>query len=110
MVEATFQEDAQSNRSEYIYNQNKEFTEILASYNQTKKCYLLSYQNKTLEVPKNWGPFKNRISTEFELTSDNDHHHFLAVLSDYYQTEFKHLKFTLINSEINLFQKLSSAA
>lgn len=71
------------------YNLNVELHE-------EKKCYIVHNESKSIEIPINWGPFKNRISREFTIDQGEDRHMILSVLSIFFEKTITHAKFSII--------------
>lgn len=84
--------------------------EIEAIYNPEKQCFLICAQGKSIEIPKNWGPFKNRIAKEFILSRGDDKEHFLDMVSLFYNHQIECLKVQLVNTEVGLKDYSKSAA
>ncbi len=100
MVQETIQGEAPSN---VIPFQNENTFQISAIYQPERKCYQISKKNEVLEIPKNWGPFRNRISQSFTLTPFEDSDDFLSVLEMFYGRDINSAQITLINSSTEVF-------
>lgn len=108
MVEETLQKEQTEGDKVLPFHQPDCF-EIEAVYNPTKKCYSVSANNQIIEIPKNWGPFKNRIATEFILNTTDDKEHFLVVVSSFFARKIDCLKIRLVDAENNLEHVQKSA-
>lgn len=73
-----------------------------------RKCYIIQHESKRLEIPYHWGPFNNRISREIILDQAEDHHLFLSVFNEFFQTDYQSIKFDLETSR-EYFQKSKAA-
>lgn len=71
---------------------------VYANYDESKHCYVIKSKGKSLEIPKNWGPFHNRISQEFMILKGDDQHHFIDILSKFMGVKLEHLKIKLETS------------
>lgn len=69
--------------------------EVWVGLDEVRKCYIIQHKQKSLEVPFNWGPFKNRISKEIILDIHEDTHHFIEVFNVYFQTNYQSMKLNL---------------
>ena len=97
MVHETL-EGATSQNVEDVNFLQSSFFEIKAKYDYHKKCYIIwNTTNEALEIPENWGPFKNRISTEFTITKAEDKFLFLDILSLHFEQNITNLKISLEN-------------
>lgn len=65
------------------------------AYSDTRKCLILEHKGEFLEIPKNWGPFKNRFSREFSVSTSDDKYHFLSMLSIFVGSEISHAEFKI---------------
>lgn len=79
---------------------SKKTCKLYASYNSTKLCYIISLDGNKIEIPKNWGPFKNRISTEFTISSREDEDKFFEVVSAFFNIKESALK-VVISGAVN---------
>lgn len=71
-------------------------------YSEFKKCLILKNEGRVLEIPKNWGPFKNRISKEISISAGDDKYLLLSMLSIFFDTEISHAEFKIqIDQELN---------
>lgn len=109
MVQETLDSE-QSVGEKVLPYQSPDCFEVEAIYNEAKKCYLICADNKFIEIPKNWGPFKNRISQEFILLKEDDHDLFLDIISTFFQKNIECMKIQLINSEVQVMRDIKSAA
>jgi len=67
--------------------------EIMANYDAKLRCYVIRNEhNKVLQIPENWGPFKNRIATEFIVSRQDDNYLFLDILSEFCEQNIDNLK------------------
>jgi hypothetical protein len=72
---------------------------VEAVYNDIKKCFMITANDKSLEIPKNWGPFKNRIATEIVISKNDDNYLFLNVFSVFLGQRIDLLKVDLVYSQ-----------
>lgn len=63
---------------------------ILQAYkNLQKRCIVIvNRAGDELEVPINWGPFKNNYQNEFLIESESDEFDFLPIISTFFQEDF----------------------
>tara|TARA_Y100000590_G_C15421100_1_gene901437 strand:- start:395 stop:742 length:348 start_codon:yes stop_codon:yes gene_type:complete len=93
MVQETL---SNSNYDSYEFSHDADsLCEIRVKVDQARGCYLIWSEKEHLEIPKNWGPFKNRISGEFILSKKEDNEHFLDMLSVFFQQDISTAKFVL---------------
>lgn len=100
------------NTSNVLKFKSPEDTETFnVNFNEIKKCYTLTTDSKKLEIPMNWGPFKNRIATEFTLSIDEDDDKFISALSAFLDKPLYSIKIKFQNMP-NAFEvkKTSDAA
>lgn len=77
------QETLQSNKFQGV-EASEEPVEIRVKRNVAKNCLVISNEKgQDLEIPENWGPFKNRIVHNFIVDSSDDPYDFLSVLSSF---------------------------
>lgn len=109
MVQETIDSQQTSNVLKF---KNPDDTETFdVHFDQSKKCYTLKTPSKTLEIPMNWGPFKNRIASEFTLSIDEDDDKFINVLSTFLEKPLYSIKIKFLNSPNSIGQKnISDAA
>lgn len=86
------------------FSQENSF-ELNALYDDVRKCYILSNKQEDIEIPENWGPFKNRISTEFIVSRFDDKDFFLDIISVFYGKELNSVKILLENTSSKLSDK-----
>lgn len=61
-----------------------------------RKCIvLLNKMGYELEVPINWGPFKDFIGKELIIEKDQDPHSFLSVISSFFNEDFQAVRIDL---------------
>ena len=93
---------------ETISNLNREGTSVLllsdkdcfkleAVYDEKRMCFVLSHGDKSIEIPKNWGPFKNRITKQFVLSEFDDGELFIPIIAAFYQEKINSIKISIIN-------------
>ncbi len=79
MVDETFS-------SERAYKQLEllpfERIEIEAIFDKRRNCFVLNLAGLSIEIPKNWGPFKNRISQNFSLDRSEDYFFLIPVIEN----------------------------
>lgn len=74
------------------------FFNIKAKYDYSKRCYIIQNHSLSLiEIPENWGAFKNRIATEFTITKNEDKFLFLDILSIHFDRKIENLRVSLEN-------------
>jgi hypothetical protein len=81
---------------------------ISAIYDKTRLCFVIEGSEYSLEIPENWGPFKNRLSASFEITPESDKELFLPIISSFLGKELSHIMIELKGVE-NKFESLKSA-
>ena len=109
MVEETLDQENDQGESILPFHQPDCF-EVEAVYNPRKKCFMICAHNKFIEIPKNWGPFKNRVAKEFILSRSDDKEDFLTVASLFFNRQIECLKVQLIDTEIGINEYSKSAA
>lgn len=96
MVEDTIADSESSNSSTVLpFESPKNSPSFIVDYDDARKCYILQSEEGCIEVPKNWGPFNNRISNEFSLSVGEDKYLFLEILSVFSKKTITHAKFTI---------------
>lgn len=84
MVEETMEASKYSHNTELLpFSAPNTAHSVKAHYDPRKLCYVIYGKDKNLEIPKNWGPFANRISKEFLINSTDDPHYFIPVLEEF---------------------------
>jgi len=109
MVEETLDRETDHGESILPFHQPDCF-EVEAIYNPRKQCFMICAHNKFIEIPKNWGPFKNRIAKEFILSPNDDKEDFLAVASLFFNRQIECLKVQLIDTEMGIDNYTDKAA
>ena len=99
MVEDTIEQDVCSGGDLLPFEMPTNTFTVEAVYNHRKQCFMIMANDKFLEIPKNWGPFKNRIATEFMISKRDDNYLFLEVISVFFGQKIDLLKIDLVNSE-----------
>lgn len=100
MVQETIQGDIPSN---VISLSSEDTFQLTANYIQNRKCYQIQRKDKKLEVPENWGPFKNRLSQSFTLTAFEDSDDFIGVLELFFDRELKSVNINIQGREDRVF-------
>ena len=108
MVEETLGQELDQDEAVLKFEQPECF-ELQATYLPSKKCFQIMANGRTIEIPKNWGPFKNRIANEFVLSHHDDKDELIPVISAFLGKPLDCLKVKLLKSEHNL-EEYSSAA
>lgn len=109
MVEETLGESLETEDNVLKFEQPECF-ELQAKYIANKQCFQIMAHGKTIEIPKNWGPFKNRIANEFILSPLDDKEHLIPVISAFLGKQLDCLKIQLLDSEHNLDDYQGKAA
>ncbi|MAX65349.1 MAG: hypothetical protein QF441_14615 [Bacteriovoracaceae bacterium] len=71
--------------------------EISAFYDRKRKCYILHNESEVLEIPRNWGPFRNRVSIRFQLSKYDDKDNFVEILSLFFNKDLEHVQVNILN-------------
>ena len=71
-------------------------------YDKKRMCFVIRSEKKIIEVPKNWGPFKNRIASEFYISEFDDTEGFIPIISEFFNQEIRTLKIVLENPEVDM--------
>lgn len=108
MVEETLRKEQAQGEQVLPFHQPDCF-EVEAIYSAEKKCYMIEANNLSIEIPKNWGPFKNRIASEFILSTSDDKEMFLDVVSSFFNRKIDCLKIRLVDAENHLSEFKKSA-
>lgn len=98
MVQETIsiEQDDKSNLLSFTHENS---FEIRAFYDKTRFCYVIHNKKEIMEIPENWGPFKNRISKEFFLSKFDDKDNFIEIVSIFLDRKLDSIKFILDNVE-----------
>ncbi len=96
MVQETIQTNDNDKSNLLSFSQENSF-ELCAFYDKKRFCYILHNHKEILEVPKDWGPFKNRISSEFIVSRFDDKDHFLDIISIFYKKDLNSIKIVVEN-------------
>ena len=91
MVQETIQnaDDTEHNVLDFTHDVDRI---IYLQFDSVRLCHIIKNKKKTLEIPQNWGPFRNRISSEIHIDEFEDRHEFLAVLRQFFDANFKSVK------------------
>lgn len=65
-------------------------------FDHARHCYIVNHGDSTIEIPDNWGPFKNRNTYEFEVNQADDDYHILDIFSHFFNEEFRCIKFAFV--------------
>ena len=68
----------------------------------------LSIENdvgELLEVPKNWGPFRDLMGSQIFITAENDSYEFLGVISQFFGYDFQSVRIVLEHNQEESFNK-----
>lgn len=103
MVQETISEDFEEQNNVLRY-QHEDFFEIHAFLDSERLCYVIHNNGSVIEVPQIWGPFKNRISSEFYLTKFDDRSDFISIMSEFYQKDIETIKI-ILDKENSDFRK-----
>lgn len=101
MVHDTIDSDESSSMYYLKFNDRPEFTVNLES-DDSRRCLSVQIGTKRIEFPKNWGPFKNRVTSEIILTFEDDPYQLLDIINMALNKNFKSIKF-VIPTNRNLF-------
>lgn len=78
----------------------EELLSIDLEYSSYRKCYIYKGYGQNLEIPRNWGPFANRISKEFILNTADDPYKFLEILSVFLVQEVESVKINICSESM----------
>ena len=82
MLLDTIDDDSSMGTNDFMFVDGpSDALEIDASCDELRSCYVFNVNGQVLEVPVNWGPFKNRLALEFTLSESEDKEHFLDIIS-----------------------------
>jgi len=98
MVHETISSE-QDDKSNLLSFTHENSFEIRALYNSKRRCYIIRNKRESVEIPENWGPFKNRISSEFYLSKFDDKDNFVEVISLFFKRELTSIKVSLENTQ-----------
>ena len=99
MVEDTIADTEPRENNILSFEAPKNICHLDLELNEKKKCYVLRDSDRCLEIPINWGPFKNRISREFTLGLGEDKHLILSMLSVFFDKPITNARFSINRSE-----------
>ena len=91
MVQETIQISEESEYHELDFAESVDRT-IHLQYDQIRCCHIMASKKGDLEIPQNWGPFKNRISHEIYLDISDDKYDFLSILNQHLGERFTSVK------------------
>lgn len=82
---------------------------LSAYQDRAKACIVITNSSgESLEIPKNWGPFKSMMGHHVYLSRENDTNEFLSVLNSFLGAEYEAVRITL--GETTQSQSQSKAA
>jgi hypothetical protein len=88
-----------STQQDMLSFENNNFFKLEVSYDKKRMCFVLENDKGTLEVPQNWGPFKNRIASQFYISEFDDPEGFISIISNFFDQEISSIKIILKNPE-----------
>ena len=83
---------------ETLNQHNNDLTvQCLEAYEDREKaCIVISNSSgQSLEVPKNWGPFKAMMGNHVYIHQENDQYEFLSVLSSFLGQDYDSIRIVL---------------
>lgn len=107
MVQDTIEKNEEKSNL-YHFSDNEVDRIIHFDFDHHRKCHLLKHKKEVLEVPSNWGPFKNRISSNITLFADDDKYLFLDMLNTFLGSELRSVKI-ITASHVELFEGQKAA-
>jgi hypothetical protein len=75
-----------------------------------RSCYIFEINGQVLEVPVNWGPFKNRLALEFTLGESEDKYKFLEIISTLCNNKVTNIKIKFTHEAGEFFNTNDQAA
>lgn len=96
MVEETFSHESYPTQIEMFAPCS---IDLEAKYQADKKCFSINLKELGLEIPMNWGLFKNRISNHFSLNKHDDLDFFIPIVESVLGTNIDQIQFTLVYPE-----------
>jgi hypothetical protein len=84
--------------------------EIDAVLDEQRSCYVFEVSGSALEVPINWGPFKNRLALEFTLSESEDKENFLDIVSSLCNHKVKCIKVKFTHHSNEFFNDIAQVA
>jgi hypothetical protein len=78
---------------------NENSFEVKATYDSKRFCYVIHNKREAVEVPENWGPFKNRVSSVFHLSKFDDKDNFVEIISVFFKRDLHSIKVVLQNTQ-----------
>lgn len=84
MVQETFND--LEGRADVLGFDKSNTLSVDAFYDKRRQCYVIHNETEVIDIPKGWGPFKNRIGSHFSITTGEDQFLFLEVLATFYNT------------------------
>lgn len=107
MVQDTIH-SSDNNTNLYNFDDSEVDRIIHFDFDFKRQCHCLTHKKQTLEIPRNWGPFKNRISPSIVISSSDDKYLFLDILNSFLGCELTSVRIVM-SSDSNIFD-LSKAA
>ena len=98
MVQETISNE-QDDKSNLLSFTHENSFEVKAFYDSKRYCYIIHNKREVVEIPENWGPFKNRVSSEFYLSKFDDKDNFVEVISLFFKRELVSIKVSLENTQ-----------
>ena len=77
---------------------------------QHRKCFVIEQNNRKIEFPNNWGPFKNFQNDTITLNGQTDRYGLINVLSLYFGVTAQQVTFLLDHEDIKSTPSLRFAA
>lgn len=84
--------------------------ELQVTKDEERECFCFTLKETPIEVPVNWGPFKNRISRDFTLSRSEDTDYFLDILSDILMYRVQNIRIMITDSVQEQVQSYNQAA
>jgi hypothetical protein len=106
MVQETFENTAED--SNVISLTSRKNNKLSATYDEDRKCLILRKDNKKLEVPHNWGPFRENFELSVQICSKDDSLLFFQLISEYFNISSEKIDIEIKNSNF-IFQANKAA-
>ena len=110
MLLETLNEDSSSRNDFMFVDGPSDAMQVEAFFDSVRSCYCLNFAGQAIEIPSNWGPFKNRVAKEFSLVKSEDSDYFLDIISEVYGQDIKSIKVFIHSVENDSHSNYSQAA
>lgn len=106
MVQETFENT--NEEGNIVSIMSKKSTKLSAIYEEERKCLILKKDDKELEVPQSWGPFRDSCHTSIKISSQDDNQFFFQVISAFFTISTENIDIEIKNPNF-LFQPNKAA-